>query len=77
MSHGFTRISADQELIKVDLLVMEVAPAGLRHSQLTEKIDGVFYDVDNEPGHGFLESTYAEAMKLCGNPSESVARALA
>jgi GxxExxY protein len=41
---------------------MDALPAGLKHSELTEKIIGVFYDVYNELGHGFLESTYAEAM---------------
>ena len=35
---------------------------GLKHSDLTDKIIGVFYDVYNELGHGFLESTYAQAM---------------
>jgi len=34
------------------------------HSDLTEKIIGVFYDVYNELGHGFLESTYAEALTV-------------
>ncbi|HEY3975480.1 MAG TPA: GxxExxY protein [Candidatus Sulfotelmatobacter sp.] len=29
---------------------------------MTEKIIGVFYDVYNELGYGFLESTYAGAM---------------
>jgi len=32
------------------------------HKELTEKIIGVFYDVYNELGHGFLESVYREAM---------------
>ncbi len=40
-----------------------LAPA-LMHSDLTEKIIGVFYDVYNELGHGFLESTYAEALTV-------------
>jgi GxxExxY protein len=40
-----------------------LAPA-LMHSDLTEKIIGVFYDVDNELGHGLLESTYAEALTV-------------
>jgi len=43
---------------------METQPAGLKHSHLTDKIIGVFYDVYNELGHGFLESTYSEAMAL-------------
>ena len=29
-----------------------------KHRELTEKIIGVFYDVYNELGHGFLESVY-------------------
>jgi GxxExxY protein len=41
---------------------MSSLPLGLKHSALTEKIIGVFYDVYNELGHGFLESTYAEAL---------------
>jgi len=34
----------------------------LKHSELTDRIIGIFYDVYNELGHGFLESTYAEAL---------------
>lgn len=36
----------------------------LKHSECTDKIIGVFYDVYNELGHGFLESTYAAAMLI-------------
>lgn len=36
----------------------------LKHEALTEKIIGVFYDVYNELGHGFLESVYQEAMRM-------------
>jgi len=43
---------------------MESPSVVLKHSQLTDKIIGVFYDVYNELGHGFLESTYSEAMAL-------------
>jgi GxxExxY protein len=43
---------------------METPPLGLKHCNLTDKIIGVFYDVYNELGHGFLESTYKEAMAL-------------
>ena len=35
---------------------------GLRHGELTEKIIGIFYDVYNELGYGFLESVYEKAM---------------
>ncbi len=63
MSHGFARISTDQERhYSVDSLVMSTLPARLKHSGLSEKIIGIFYDVYNELGHGFLESTYAEAL---------------
>lgn len=36
----------------------------LKHSDTTEKIIGVFFDVYNELGHGFLESVYQESMAL-------------
>jgi len=36
----------------------------LRFSLLTEKIIGLFYDVYNELGHGFLESVYEQAMLI-------------
>jgi GxxExxY protein len=35
-----------------------------KHDALTERIIGVFYDVYNELGYGFLESVYQEAMRL-------------
>jgi GxxExxY protein len=37
---------------------------GLIHQDLTEKIIGIFYEVYNELGHGFLESVYEEAMSI-------------
>lgn len=36
----------------------------LQHRELTEKIIGLFYDVYNELGFGFLESVYEEAMSI-------------
>jgi GxxExxY protein len=63
MSHGFSRISADKSLVgSVNSSVMVDLQADLKHGEITDKIIGVFYDVYNELGHGFLESTYAEAM---------------
>jgi GxxExxY protein len=65
MSHGFSRISTDKDKgHRVDLLVTNTPLPALKHSALTEKIIGVFYDVYNELGHGFLESTYAEALVI-------------
>ena len=36
----------------------------MKHSELTEKIIGVFYEVYNELGHGFLESVCEGAMAI-------------
>ena len=43
---------------------MERPCANLKYSELTERIIGVFFDVYNELGFGFLESTYSTAMML-------------
>jgi GxxExxY protein len=43
---------------------MDANSGGLKHSELTERVLGVFYDVYNELGHGFLESVYEEAMAI-------------
>lgn len=37
---------------------------GLKHGALTQRILGVFYDVYNELGHGFLESVYHRSLVL-------------
>ena len=34
----------------------------LLHSEVTEQIIGVFFDVYNELGHGFIESVYENAL---------------
>ena len=39
-------------------------PRGLIHSELSEKVIGIFYEVYNELGHGFLESVYEQAMAI-------------
>jgi GxxExxY protein len=65
MSHGFSRIFTDDPARGgVNSLVMDILPVSLKHSELTDKIIGVFYDVHAELGPGFLESTYAQAMVL-------------
>jgi hypothetical protein len=70
MSHGFARIFTDhQDLSGVHSLVMGSPLPPLKHSIVTDKIIGVFYDVYNELGYGFLASTYAEAMVLALNQS--------
>jgi GxxExxY protein len=35
-----------------------------KHGELTERIIGIFYEVYNELGHGFLESVYEKAMLI-------------
>ena len=36
----------------------------LKHAGLTEKIIGVFFDVYNELGYGFLECVYEESLVI-------------
>jgi GxxExxY protein len=36
----------------------------VKHQELTRQIIGVFFEVYNELGHGFLESVYAEALAV-------------
>ena len=38
--------------------------ADLKHRELTQKIIGVFYEVYNELGHGFLESVYQKSLSF-------------
>ena len=38
--------------------------SGLKHAELTERIIGIFYDVYNELGYGFLESVYEESLVI-------------
>ena len=37
---------------------------GLKHGELTEKLIGIFFDIHNELGHGFLESVYEQAFSV-------------
>ncbi len=39
-------------------------PIVAKHHDVSERVIGVFYDVYNELGFGFLESVYREAMRL-------------
>lgn len=52
-------MNADKTMNKVTM-----DSTSLIHAQLTEKIIGVFYEVYNELGHGFLESVYQAAMVI-------------
>jgi GxxExxY protein len=37
---------------------------GLKHSEVTQRIIGVFFEVYNELGPGFLESVYVQALAI-------------
>jgi GxxExxY protein len=43
---------------------MQVAQPGLKYADLSGKIIGIFYDVYNELGYGFLESVYEESLVI-------------
>ena len=43
---------------------MKENDSGLKHRDLTKKIIGIFYEVYNELGHGFLESVYETAFEM-------------
>jgi len=43
---------------------VDLQSVGLKHAELTDKIIGVYYDVYNELGYGFLESVYEESMAM-------------
>src|SRR6185295_14380181 len=43
---------------------MNADTRGLKHKELTETIIGVFFEVYNELGHGFLESVYERAFEV-------------
>lgn len=43
---------------------MNTEKRSFKHGELTEKIIGIFYDVYNELGSGFLEAVYRDAMLI-------------
>jgi len=43
---------------------MTSAQHSLKHAELTERVIGIFYDVYNELGYGFLESIYEESLTI-------------
>lgn len=43
---------------------MNTDSPGLKHKDITEKIIGVFYEVYNELGYGFLESVYQTSLEI-------------
>jgi GxxExxY protein len=49
---------------------MEKESSKLLHSELTQQILGVYYDVYNEIGHGFLESVYSNCMYAAFNTAK-------
>lgn len=43
---------------------MHTDSRGLKHGELTERLIGIFFNIHNELGHGFLESVYEEAFSV-------------
>jgi len=63
--HRFSRINtADLTSSAVHCSVVEMERVALKHAEVTGKIIGIFYDVYNELGYGFLESVYEESLVI-------------
>ena len=43
---------------------MDTDKHGFKHSEITDKIIRVFFEVYNELGHGFLESVYERSLEI-------------
>lgn len=52
----------------------DVNHKGFKHGDITQKVIGVFFEVYNELGHGFLESVYGKSLELALNSSGLEAR---
>ncbi len=46
---------------------MDTDKHGFKHGEITQKVIGVFYEVYNELGHGFLESVYEKSLEIALN----------
>lgn len=53
---------------------MNADSSRLKHGDITQKILGVFYEVYNELGHGFLESVYESSLEIALNSAGLVVR---
>jgi GxxExxY protein len=58
--HGFSLIKLGKRST-IHRMGTEVT---LKHADVTEKIIGIFYDVYNELGYGFLECVYEESLVI-------------
>ena len=43
---------------------MDTDRHGFKHGEITQRVIGVFYEVYNELGHGFLESVYEKSLEI-------------
>jgi GxxExxY protein len=46
---------------------MDTDKHGFKHSEITDKVIRVFFEVYNELGHGFLESVYERSLEIALN----------
>jgi len=60
------RLTTDKRKIKKDFFIRirQSVDSKLLHAELSQTIIGVFYDVNNELGQGFLESVYRNSMEI-------------
>ena len=47
---------------------------GLKHKELTEQLIGIFFNIYNELGHGFLESVYEVGLLFNFGPTAQFRR---
>jgi GxxExxY protein len=43
---------------------MDTDKHGFKHKDITDKVIGIFFEVYNELGHGFLESVYERSLEI-------------
>ena len=60
--HGLKRMNTDRQNVQTN--GARARTGVMKLGGTTEKIIGVFFDVYNELGHGFLESVYEGSMAL-------------
>lgn len=57
-----SRIDARMRKLRYDAAPMKTVD--LKHSELTERLIGIYFEIYNELGYGFLESIYEKAFTM-------------